>query len=65
MLTPSLTLARDRLIAITGTYPDEWRLSTDPLTGIGEEFFFMYKTNPDRFVYICVEDGIVTTTETN
>ena len=61
----SLRLARERLVEVTGTKVDDWRCSTEPVTGMGDEFFFMYKTDEFRFVYICVEDGVVTATETN
>lgn len=61
----SMRLAIERLVEVTGTSNLDWRCSTEPVTGMGEEFFFMYKYDEFRFVYICVEDGVVTATETN
>lgn len=61
----SWKLARNELVRVTNTIPDDWNCSTDPVTGTGEEFFFMHKTNENRFVYVCIEDGIVTATESN
>lgn len=61
----SYRLARSRLTEVTGLSADDWRCSTDPVTGMGEEFFFMHKDDENRFVYICIEDGAVTSTETN
>jgi hypothetical protein len=61
----SCRLARTRLVEVTGTSADDWRCSTDPVTGMGEEFFFMHKDDENRFVYVCIEDRRVTATETN
>lgn len=61
----SLRKARERLAQVTRTPFTEWRCCTDPVTGIGEEFFFMHLTDEFRFVYVCIEDGIITATETN
>ena len=61
----SLYMARARLTEVTGTHDSEWRCSTDPVCGIGEEFFFVHKQDDDRFVYICIEDGVITSVECN
>lgn len=61
----SLRQARAKLTEVTGTPDTEWRCSTDPVTGFGEEFFFMHKADEFRFVYMCIEDGVITSVETN
>ena len=58
-------LAQIELSRVTKTNPNEWLCSTDPVTGTGDEFFFRYRDEPSRFVYVCVEDGRVSSTETN
>jgi hypothetical protein len=61
----SRDLANAKLTEVTGTDPNDWNVSDAPVSGIGDEFFFTLKTNENRFVYICVENGTVTSTETN
>lgn len=61
----SLLKARERVAEVTGEPYTAFRCSTDPVTGMGEEFFFMHMEDEFRFVYICIEDGIITSVETN
>jgi hypothetical protein len=61
----SYRLAREKVLEVTGSECDDWQFSADPVCGMGDEFFFTHKTDENRFVYVCVEDGIVTSVETN
>lgn len=58
-------LAASKVLALSGLPRECWNVSTDPVCGLGEEYFFTLKADPNRFFYVCVEDGVITACETN
>lgn len=61
----AVALANARLVKVTGTPESDWDCCFDSVCGMGEEFFFTHKTNEFRFIYMCIEDGVITSVEGN
>lgn len=56
-------LAAAKLAECSGIAPDLWNRSCDVVCGIGDEYFYTLKTDPNQFVYMCLEDGQITSYE--
>lgn len=61
----SRAIASAKLLSVTGKPESEWNRSMAEVCGIGDEYFYTLKTDPNVFVYLCVEGDRVTSCETN
>lgn len=61
----SRQIAYAEVLRVSGIPASDWDCSMAVVCGIGDEYFFTLKTEPNRFVYICIEDGVITSCETS
>ena len=60
----SRQIAAAEVLRVTGFLPTAWDCSMAEVCGIGDEYFFTLKSDSNRFVYLCIEDGVITSCET-
>lgn len=61
----SRQVAAAKVLEVTGKPETEWTRSMAEVCGIGDEYFYTLRADPNVFVYLCIEDGVVTSCETN